>query len=72
MGAVCSIKECFGPPNVQVHIVLKASKSAGAIGDAQKFYGLEHPLPLCLMLMHSLYIIILQIPDQDQKQDYML
>ena len=32
-GAVCSIKESSGPQNQQVHIVLKASKSAGAKGD---------------------------------------
>ena len=29
-GAVCSIKESSGPQNQRVHIVLKASKSAGA------------------------------------------
>ena len=35
-GAVCSIKESSGPQNQWVHIVLKASKSAGAKGDVPK------------------------------------
>ena len=42
--AVCSIKENSGPQNLLVSIVLKASKSAGAIGDVPKIYGFVHPL----------------------------
>ena len=46
-GAVCSIKENSGPQNQQVHIVLKASKSAGANGDVPMICGLVHPLHPC-------------------------
>ena len=38
-GAVCSIKESSGTQNQRVHIVLKASKSAGAKGDVPKICG---------------------------------
>jgi len=43
-GAVCSIKENYEPQNQRVHIVLKASKSAGAKGDIPKICGCLHPL----------------------------
>ena len=46
-GAVCSIKESSGPQNQRVHIVLKASKSAGAKGDVPKIYGFMHMLHPC-------------------------
>ena len=38
--AVCSIEESYGPQNLQVPIVLRASKSAGAQGNVPKIYGL--------------------------------
>ena len=46
-GAVCSIKESSGPQNQRVHLVLKASKSAGAKGDVPKISGCVHPLHPC-------------------------
>ena len=46
-GTGCSIKESSGPQNQRVHIVLKASKSAGAKGDAPKICWFMHPLHLC-------------------------
>ena len=39
-GAVCSL----GFHNQRVHIVLEASKSAGAKGDVPKICGFVHPL----------------------------
>ena len=49
-GAVCFIKESSGPQNQRVHIVLKASKLAGAKGDVPKICGFVHPL-------HPLYLL---------------
>ena len=43
-GAVFSIKESSAPQNQRVHIVLKASKSAGAKGDVPEVCGFVHPL----------------------------
>ena len=43
-GAVRSIKESSGPQNQRVHLVLKASKSAGAKGDVPEVCGFVHPL----------------------------
>ena len=52
MGEVSSVENIFGPQNLWVPIVLKASKYAGEKGDAPKIYG------VCLsatpMLKHSL------------------
>ena len=50
MGAVCSIKESSGPQNQRVHIVLKASKSAGAKGPKD----LRVRAPTAPVLTHSL------------------
>ena len=46
-GAVCSKEKSSEPQNMQVSIVLKASKSADAKGDVPKFYGFVHPLHPC-------------------------
>ena len=42
-GAVCSVEDSSGPQNLQVSILLKASKSADAKGDVSKIYGFVHP-----------------------------
>ena len=47
LGAVYSIEETSGPQNLQVSIVLKASKSAGAKDDVPKIYGFVHQLHRC-------------------------
>ena len=44
---VPSIKEISWPENQRVHIVLKASKSAGGQGDVPKICEFVHPLHLC-------------------------
>ena len=46
-GAVCSVQDSSGSQNLQVSILLEASKSAGAKGDVPKIYGLVHPLHPC-------------------------
>ena len=53
-GAVCSIEENSGSQNMQVSIVLKASKSTGAKGDVPKFYGFMHIAPAAPMLQFFL------------------
>ena len=47
VGAVCSIKDSYGPQNPQVSIVLKASKYAGA-------KDLQVSAPAAHVLMHFL------------------
>jgi len=44
---VQSVLKSYGPQNLQVSIVPKASKSAGAKGDVPKIYGFVHPLHHC-------------------------
>jgi hypothetical protein len=60
-GAVCSIKESSGSQNQWLHLVLKASKSAGAKGDIPKICRFVHPLhePAAPVLTHSLHKDIL-------------
>ena len=52
VGAVCSIEESSVPQNLQVSIVLKASKFVGAKGDVPKIYEFTAPM-LTYSLVHS-------------------
>ena len=60
--AVCSIEDSSGPQSLQVSIVLKASKSAGAKGDVPKIYGFVHPLHLCLRISYMHCIVASSSP----------